>query len=125
MEAPSGCDWWRRGQLGGVWNHELLSLPAAVPVCLDLDTPGLGSRSKKSEQQHSPLTPPPTWLATVPLPVLSLRAGPRGSQGLIDSLASLIQFSSPTRHHLGLQEEEVGSASQIGLDVTRVIQLWP
>lgn len=51
------ADWWRRGQLGGVWDHELLSLPAAAPICLDRDTPGLGSRRKRSEQQRSPLSP--------------------------------------------------------------------
>lgn len=106
--------------------HELSSLPAAAPVCLGLDTPGLGSGRTRSEQQH-PHSPhcPHGWPQWPFCAVLSLQAGSRGSQGLIDSLAPLIQFSSPTRHHLGLQEEEVGSANQIGLDVTLVMQLCP
>lgn len=70
-----------------------------------------------------------SWLAHIALvallSVLSLHIGSRGSQGLIDSLTSLIQFSSLARQHLGLWEEEVGNANQIGLEVTLVTQLCP
>jgi hypothetical protein len=42
----------------------------------------------------------------------------RGSNRLTKSLTSLIQFSSPSRKHLGLQDEEERSNSQIGLEAT-------
>lgn len=70
-----------------------------------------------------------SWLTHIALvallSVLSLQIGSRNSQGLMDSSASLIQFSSPARQRLGLREEEVGNANQIGLEVTPVIQLCP
>lgn len=66
-----------------------------------------------------------SWLSHIALvallSVLSLHIGSRDSQGLINSLASLIQLSSLARQHLGLWEEEVGNANQIDLEVTLVI----
>lgn len=125
-EAPGGRDWWRRGQLGGVWGascRPCLLLRPSVWV----STPQAWAAAGRGASSSTPTRPhcPHGWPQWPFCAVLSLQAGSRGSQGLTDSLAPLIQFSSPTRHHLGLQEEEVGSANQIGLDVTLVMQLCP
>lgn len=70
-----------------------------------------------------------SWLPHIALvfllSVLSLQIGSRDGQGLIDSLASLIQFSSLARQRLRLREEEVGNANQIGLKMTPVSSSVP
>lgn len=101
-------------------------------LCLGLDTPRtqawgvswLGRAWRLGRQRGRSAEPVALPAIRSAAPCAGLQTGSR-RQRLVDSLASLVQFSSPAQQHLSLREEEVGSANQIGLEGTLVSPLCP